>query len=305
MEQQYGSNWSTRIAYVGNLGRHFYVNRDQNAPIYGTTATTANAPTRRPYYSQGYSSSISMLDPIGNSNYNGLQLTLTRQMVHNFSFQAIYVWSKALDVLSADPGSATDFSPSDQYNIGRDYGLSTVDVPQRFVASALYEFPHVNRWGLFGKEVLNGWQVNAIETLATGNPFNVVSNKDSNFDTITTGDRPNVVGDPRILGKRSTAARVSQFFNTADYSSVPAGTPYGNSPRNPMIGPGTANTDVSAFKRFAIYERLNLLFRAEAFNVFNHTNLNNPNGTETAAAFGTITGAGNPRIMQFALKLEF
>jgi hypothetical protein len=141
--------------------------------------------------------------------------------------------------------------------------------------------------------------------VATGNPFNVVSNKDSNFDTITTGDRPNVLGDPRILGKRSTAEKVSQFFNRAAYSAVPAGTPYGNSPRNPMIGPGTENTDVSAFKRFAIYDRLNLLFRAEAFNVLNHTNLNNPNGTQSAAAFGTITGAGNPRIMQFALKLEF
>jgi hypothetical protein len=63
--------------------------------------------------------------------------------------------------------------------------------------------------------------------------------------------------------------------------------------------------DASAFKRFAVYERVNVLFRAEAFNLFNHTNLSNPNGTETAAAFGTITGAGSGRILQFALKLEF
>ncbi|HZL27424.1 MAG TPA: carboxypeptidase-like regulatory domain-containing protein [Acidobacteriaceae bacterium] len=305
LEQQTGSNWSTRIAYVGNLGRHFYVNRDQNSPIYSSTATTANAPTRRPYYSQGYTAAISMLDPIDNSSYHGLQLTATRRMQHNFSFQAFYVWSKAMDFLSADPGSATDFSPSDQFNIGRDYGLSTVDVPQRFVASVLYELPHVKRWGLFGKEVLNGWQVNAIETLSTGNPFNVVSNKDTNFDTIATGDRPNVTGNPVIHGKRSTAARAALFFITSDYSPVPAGTPYGNSPRDPMIGPGTENTDLSAFKRFVIYDRLTLLFRAEAFNAFNHTNLNNPNGTQTAAAFGTITGAGQPRIMQFALKAEF
>lgn len=305
LEQQYGSNWSTRIAYIGNLGRHFYVNRDQNSPIYSATATTANAPQRRPYFSQGYTAAISMLDPIDNSNYNGLQLTLTRQLVHDFSFQASYVWSKAMDDLSADPGSATDFSPSDQYNIGRDYGLSNTDNPQRFVASVLYELPHVKRWGLFGTEVLNGWQVNAIQTIATGNPFNVVSNKDTNLDTITTGDRPNMTGDPRIGGKRSTAAKVAQFFNTADFSAVPAGVPYGNSHRNPLIGPGTINTDLSAFKRFAMYERLNLLFRAEAFNVFNHTNLNNPNGTQTAAAFGTITGAASPRVMQFALKLEF
>jgi hypothetical protein len=178
-------------------------------------------------------------------------------------------------------------------------------MPQRFVASVIYELPHVKRWGLVGKEVLNGWQINGIQTIATGNPFNVVSNKDSNLDTITTGDRPNVTGDPRISGKRSTSARAAQFFVATDYTQVPAGTPFGNSPRNPMIGPGTVNTDLSAFKRFALYDRLNILFRAESFNTFNHTNLNNPNGTVTAAAFGTITGAASARVMQFALKLEF
>jgi hypothetical protein len=147
--------------------------------------------------------------------------------------------------------------------------------------------------------------VNAIQTIATGNPFNVVSNKDTNLDTVTTGDRPNKLLDPRISGNRSTAEKVAQFFNTTAFAAVPAGTPYGNSPRNPLIGPGTINTDLSAFKRFAIYERLDLLFRAEAFNALNHTNLNNPNGTETAAAFGTITGAAPGRVMQFALKVEF
>jgi hypothetical protein len=305
MEQQWSANWSTRIAYVGNLGRHFYINRDQNSPIFSSTATTANAPQRRPYYTQGYTSAISMLDPTDNSNYNGLQLTVTRRLEHNFSFQGFYVWSKAMDDLSADPGSATDFSPSDQYNIGRDYGLSTLDMPQRFVASVIYELPHVARWGLFGKEVLNGWQVNGIETLSTGNPFNVVSNKDSNLDTLTTGDRPNVTADPRISGNRSTSARAAQFFKATDFAQVPAGTPFGNSPRDPLIGPGNSNTDLSAFKRFALYDRLNILFRAEAFNTFNHTNLNNPNGTLTSAAFGTITGASSARVMQFALKLEF
>ena len=304
LEQQYGSDWGMRIAYVGNVGRHFYVNRDQNSPLFDATATKANAPNRRPYYGIGYTSSISMLDPIANSSYNSLQLTLTRRFARNLSIKASYVWSKAMDDLSADPGSATDFGLSDQYDIGLDYGLSTLDVPQRFVASVIYGLPNVNRFGMFGKEVLSGWQINAIETLATGNPFNIVSNVDSNFDTINT-DRPNAVGNPRLPSGRSKLDKINGFFNTAAYQQVPAGTPYGNSARDPIIGPGEVDTDLSAFKQFPIHDRLTVLYRIEAFNLFNNTNLNNPNGTLTSAQFGTITGAGAPRILQMAAKIQF
>lgn len=304
MEQQYGTNWGMRLAYIGNVGRRFYVNRDQNAPIYSATATKANAPSRRPYDPIGYTSSISMLDPIANSSYNSLQFTLTRRFAHNLSFQGSYVWSKAMDELSADPGSATDFGLSDQYDAARDWGLSTLDVPQRFVGSVIYRLPSVARFGLAGKEILGGWQLNAIETLATGNPFNILSNVDSNFDTINT-DRPNVVGNPLLPGHRSKLDKIRGFFNTSAYQQVPAGVPYGDSPRDPIVGPGTVNTDMSAFKEFPIHDRLNVLFRLEAFNAFNNTNLNNPNGTVTSAAFGTITGAGAPRILQLAAKIQF
>jgi Carboxypeptidase regulatory-like domain len=305
MENQYGTNWSTRVAYVGNVGRHFYINRDQNAPVYSATATTANAPNRRPYFGQGYTSSISMLDPISNSSYSSLQITVTRRLVHNFSFQANYVWAKAIDDTSADPGSATAYQLVDNFNIARDRGLSTLDTPQRFVASVIYQLPSVKRWGLFGKEVLSGWQLNGIETLSTGNPFNILSNVDSNLDTLAGSDRPNVVGNPKLAGGRGKLAKINQFFNTAAYAQVPAGVPYGNSPRDPLVGPGNVNTDLSAFKRFELHDRLNILYRAEAFNAFNNTNLNNPNGTFTAANFGKITGSANARILQMALKVEF
>jgi hypothetical protein len=95
------------------------------------------------------------------------------------------------------------------------------------------------------------------------------------------------------------------FFNTAAYAQVPAGQPYGTSRRNPLLGPGTIQTDISAFKRFAIYRGSSLVFRSELFNLFNRTNLGNPNGTLGAANFGAITSAGTPRQVQFALKFEF
>ncbi|MEO6924293.1 MAG: hypothetical protein ABI142_10740, partial [Bryocella sp.] len=199
LEQQFGSDWMTRMSYVGNLGRHFFLVRDQNSPVYGPGATAANAATRRPFNTPslgGYSQPISLLDNSANNSYNSLQLSVRRNLHKGFSIQASYVWSKAMDFVSADPGGNAAYTLSDEYNISRDYGLSDLDLPQKFVASILYELPKVHRFGLFGREVLNGWQINAIQTLATGSPFNITSNIDSNLDTIATSDRPDVVGNP-------------------------------------------------------------------------------------------------------------
>lgn len=305
LEQQWGTSWSTRLSYVGNTGRHFYIARDQNAPIYSSTATTANAPQRRPLFSQGYSAAVGLLDPSSNSSYNSLQFVVNHRMKKGFSLQAYYVWSKAMDEGSADPGSATAYSLADQYSVRRDYGLSTLDIPQKFVGSFLWQAPAVHRFGLLGEEVLNGWQLNGIVTLSTGNPFNVLSNVDSNLDTITAGDRPDMVGNPNLGSGRSKQQKIAQFFNTAAFVLPAAGVPYGSSHRDPIVGPGTVNTDISAFKRFKLYDRYSLLYRAELFNLFNNTNLGNPNGTVGNANFGKITSAGSPRIVQMALKFEF
>lgn len=101
------------------------------------------------------------------------------------------------------------------------------------------------------------------------------------------------------------------FFNTAAFA-LPAPVvngqpgPYGNEQFDMLFGPKFVNTDASAFKTFPIYERVNLQFRGEIFNLFNNVNLNNPaSNLNTKAQFGKITGAGSPRIVQFALRLSF
>lgn len=316
LEQQYGNDWNSRISYIGNVGRHFYIARDQNAPVYipGNCPAASNTPcsstaaaniaSRRPLNAQGYSSNIGLLDPSSNSAYNSLQTTITRRLKNNFSFQAFYVWSRAIDNLSADPGSATAYALVNQYDASLDRGLSSLHVPHRFVASFIYQLPKVKRWGLVGKEVLSGWQVNGIQTLSAGNPFNITSNKDTNFDSITT-DRPNQTGNVFLGYGRKHADEILQYFNTAAFTAPGANQPYGNVGRNSIVGPGTIKTDISAFKRFEVYKEANLLFRAEIFNLFNHTNLNNPNGVLGNANFGRITSADAPRIMQFAIKFEF
>jgi hypothetical protein len=277
--------------------------RDENAPVYvpGASTSTAGINARRPI--QPYAG-ISLWDTSSSSAFNSFQATITRRLSHNLSINASYVLEKEFDDISGDPTSTTAFQLANEGCVSCDRGLSSLEVPQRFVASYLYTLPQVHVWGLLGKEIFDGWQINGITTLSTGSPFNVLSGVDSNLDGIAT-DRPDKVGNPSLGGGRSRAQKIAQFFNTAAFVDLPPDTPYGNSPRDPIIGPGYVDTDISAFKQFAIYEKHELTFRGEIFNTFNNVNLSSPNATLSSTQFGKITASNSPRIVQFALKYDF
>src|SRR5262249_52744146 len=125
------------------------------------------------------------------------------------------------------------------------------------------------------------------------NPFSITSGVD-NSQSAVNADRADVIGDWRISGDRSKAQMLQQYFNKAAFKVNTVGT-FGNSGRNILVGPGQQNIDFGAVKTFSAKERYKLQFRAEAFNLFNHANFNNPNGNVSAGTFGTITAAGAPR----------
>jgi len=303
VQQQYGTKWSTEVRYLGNLGRHLYITNDQNSPIYNSSCTsatcgsTAQLNNRRPYQpipTKYTFAAISIAAPVANTSYHSLQATITRRFDRHFSLQAAYVWSKVIG-----------YGPSvNAYDISSSRGVLAIDVPHNFVVSYIYALPAVSRYGFIGKQVLSGWQINGITTLRSGQPFNVTSGVDTNFDG-TNNDRPNVVGNPFLPGGRGRVATKNQYFNTAAFVTPPAGTPYGNAQFDMLFGPKYINTDLSALKSFAIYRECNLQFRADIFNVFNNVNMNAPNGTKSSPAFGTISGSAAPRIVQFALRLSF
>lgn len=299
VQRQLSTEWSAQIAYVGSTSRKFYISRDQNSPIYapGASTTTAGLNSRRPYeptpatYTFG---TISLNDPVSNGSYNSLQATINRRFAHRFSLLASYVWSKSIAI-----GALVN-----QYDVASGRGLSSLDVPQHFVASYLWAAPDIRRWGFVGKQILSGWQLNGITTLATGSPFTVTSGVDTNLDG-TNNDRPNLVGNPVLAGNRSRSAKVQEFFNTSAFAQLPANVPYGNVGSNSLIGPGTVNTDFSAFKTFPVWKEGTIQFRGELFNVFDNVNLNNPTAVMTSPTFGHITGSGSPRIVQFALRYMY
>ena len=257
--------------------------------------------SRRPYL-PGTFGEIAQNQTAANAHYDSLQVSLNRRFAGGWTLMANYTWSKSIDISSDDQLNPTVVSFVNSNNLALDRAPSEFDTPHRFVVSYLWEVPRVGRWGLFGKHVLGGWQVNGVTTLRSGSPVNVVSGTDTNFDGIGT-DRPDVVGDPKLDAGRPRSQLIARYFNTAAFRA--ASGLYGSAGRNLIYAPGAVNWDFSGFKNFAVMENKNLQFRAEFFNLFNQVNFGGPNATLTSPSFGRILGASAPRIVQFGLKFVF
>jgi hypothetical protein len=239
----------------------------------------------------------------GNSSYNALQIDVDRRLSRGFEMRANYTFAKSLDVNSALTGAQANNQPQmvmDRTDPRRDWGPSALDVTHQASLSGTWQIP-LRGWA-------GGWELNAIATLLSGFPFTpqVGSNRSGDGDT-RNPDRPNYNSSftgPIIVGSPN------QWFNPAAYALPAVGT-WGNVGRGTLTGPGLANLDASLFRNFRLRERTTLQFRAEFFNILNHTNLGTPNatvfsGTSTNPSAGLITTtATTSRQIQFGLKLMF
>ena len=240
--------------------------------------------------------------PGGDSQYDGMQVTLNKRLARGIQIQGSYVWSKTF---------WNGTTHQDTFSPMADYAISSHDIHQRFVVSYIYQLP-IGRGHKFGGKmaswedtVVGGWQVNGITTLQGGTPLSVSgSNTLSSFDFQTLYANTNFQ-NPSFSGPVKN--RLSKYFNTADFSQ-PAAFTLGNGPAyyNHLRSPGLDNTDFSLFKEFHVVENLRAQFRAEAFNIFNHPQFGSPNTGVTSSSFGQITSQANsPRQVQFGLKLLF
>ncbi len=148
--------------------------------------------------------------------------------------------------------------------------------------------------------VASGWQLSTITKLQSGDSFNVSSGLD-NALTGTNNQRPNRTGDPNLSG---SARSLNHWFTTTAFTPNGPGL-YGTAGRGIIRGPGLFNINLAVVRNFRIGEHQNIEARAEAFNVLNHVLPNDPTTTLTSPLFGRVTTAGDPRIMQFAMKYIF
>ncbi|MGH9649701.1 MAG: hypothetical protein ACRD3I_04435, partial [Terriglobales bacterium] len=244
-------------------------------------------------------SNIFAQDTIAHSSYNSLQALLEKRFSKGLQFSAAYTWSKSIDNASSFENILNPFD----FETSR--SLSLYHAAHRFVASYFWELP-VPKYEGFKNKLLNGWAISGITTFQTGFPIRILSEDDQelmlSFDFELPG-RPDQIGPFTTMDPRSSPG--SLFFDPGAFTTAAFGT-LGTAPRTICCGPSINNWDVSIQKNTELSERVRLEFRAEFFNLWNHTQFFNPDGDITNGdEFGTVKRAKDPRQIQFALKLHF
>lgn len=296
LQKQLWGDWLVTGAYVGSKGNHLFNQLERNPAIFAPGATAGNTNARR-LFAPAFAN-ISNQQSTGNSIYHSMQWSVNKRFAKGYSLLASYTWSKMIDDSSGDGGSSTD-----PFNFRNQRALSNLDIPHRFVGSFLYELPRWRGSNAFMRHAAGGWDVNGILVLQSGETITVTSGRDNSFSGVNA-DRADLIGNPFLDTGRPRGDLVNRYFNTDAFAFNAIGT-FGTAGRNILRGPGNVNVDIGLFKNFTLFETHRLQFRAEGFNVGNRVNLGNPNTNRNAAAFGRITGAGAPRVIQLALKYQF
>jgi len=278
-------------------------------PGTALTATPTIFDQIRPF--RGYRS-INVLETRYNSNYHSLQASAQHRFSGASQLNFAYTWSKNL---TDNQTSSVNAAPQDASNIRTEYSRAILD--RRHVVSAnwIYELPFFAKEKGFVHTALGGWQVSGIASYYTGLPFTVAS---ATYDTAGIGFIPSIVagGRPRLLCDPNENAphTVDQWFNGACFAKQTAAgvtgvqNVPGDASRGAVNGPPTARVDFTLSKYFRFTESTSIQFRAEAFNVFNHTNFRNLSTSRAItneALFGSVTSFRDPRVLQFGLKFEF
>lgn len=242
------------------------------------------------------------MDEMANSNYNSLQISL-RHTSATSSFLVGYTYSKCMDNSSALEQAINPL------NYKASKALCSFDLTHNFVASySVLPFDRlINRFGLANSraatELVKGWQLTGITTFATGLPISLSESDDNSLLGTGGVDVPDVA--PGKILNNTNPRSGETYFNTSLFSPEPLGQ-LGNANRRFFHGPGLNNFDMALMKNFAITESKTLQFRAEAFNIFNHAQFQNPAGNvNNSGGFGLVTAANAPRILQMALKFTF
>jgi Carboxypeptidase regulatory-like domain/TonB dependent receptor len=342
IQRQITPNTVFSIGYIGSQGRHLFTEVDTNPPlcanspadetaglftsncsnpatsIFANAVTAAQNPKTpvplNPASGAPYFGSLNTATPGMNSNYNSLQTSLNHQLSRSFQGQIAYTYSKCLTDGSVSSGLQQGiFEQADPYNRKYDYGLCSFDIRHNLTGNVLYNLPfHQNR-------LVSGWQFATILTARSGLPVTIQEGGDVAGLGAIQGDRPNYSGTCPS-GRDQVLGKWYDWFNANCYAVQTYGT-LGDVPRGSVGGPNLFELDASIIKDTKLWERLNTEFRAEFFNVLNHTNFGLPSsyGVTTGLPFAsTIAPSGLPgqsgaidatattqREIQFALKLTF
>lgn len=317
VQQEVAKGFLVDVGYYGSKGTHLLGAIDINQPRVGdyikagigtadsgiTGTDTVKLNRIRPFLGYG---PINAIRNQFNSNYHSLQASAEKRLTGNSFMAFAYTWSKSLTDNQSDRSTA----PQNSYDIRAEYGPSPQDRTHIFTANYVYELPFFkSQQGLIG-HLAGGWEISGIVTLQSGTPLTVFGFRGARIDRAgqaclgasPCSVRPDMVADPN----KGAPHTFDQWFNTSAFVDVPKGQARpGTAPRGAVRGPGHQRWDFSLFKNIKFTERLHAQFRAEAFNVFNHTNPLAIGTTLGTFNYGKVISTRDPRIMQLGLKVNF
>lgn len=337
IQQQLPSNTLVEASYVASRGLHLAHNFNINTldPKYTSLGTGLQSEVANPFQpfvsigvlSQPTVTQLQLLLPYpqftgisvenmtwGGSNYQSAQFKVNKRTSHGISLLAAYTISKWMSNITsqdANIGPTNNTGVQSFYDLAAEKALSENDIPQSLILNAVVDLPFGQGRTLFSnahgivEKLVGGWKASGILSEQKGVPLV--------FSAPITdgGNRPNWVPgvNPKLSSSRSSADKVSEWFNTDAFAIPPAFT-FGNVSRTTgaVRGPGVQNLDFSMSKETQLVERLRMEFRAEAFNLTNTPHFGLPDTGANSTTFGQINGvraSPPPREMQFAVKLTF
>ncbi len=274
IQKQLPFNLVGQVGYVGTRDVGLLGFEERN---YGRVG--GGAASRIYFPSTGRNGSLAVVNRLGNSTYDALQATLDRRFSNGLQMNLAYTWSKCISMAGfGTSGDRVSIKIPEAYFLNR--SQCGIHQPQRFTATGIYQLPFGPGKSMansgFAAAILGGWQVNGLLSLMSGNPFTVTSSG-SSLNAPENSQQADWVGgnsEPRKLGG---TGRGQAYYDWTQWAPVTTAR-FGTAGFNTLLGPGIVNLDLGIFRQFKINERMNIQFRAEAFNATNTPHFSNPGG---------------------------
>jgi hypothetical protein len=297
VQHQVVPSLTVEAAYVGNVGRHLFLNLNRNQAVPGP----GDFDSRRPFFQYGDTQAIYSVCNCDNSSYNSLQLKAQKRFSHGVDFLLTYTWSKALD--NGEGG----YGFSNNYDVKADHGPATFDRTHAVTLLHNWELPFgkgrkfLNHANKVADAVAGGWRFSGVSTLYSGVAFTPTISNAPSVNADLNYFRPDLVGNPSVTNPNATL-----WFNPGAYAAPRQPYRNGNAGKGSLRGPASYVLNLALAKSFLITESKSLELRWENFNALNHVNLALPSTQVDVSGAGQITSTASPmRQMQLGLHFRF
>lgn len=300
VQQELPKDWMVSVTGAGDSTRHMQGVLNINQPLpdppydYNPAINTGGVfpYLYAPY--QGYAAILQSTNPL-TASWNALEVLVQHPLNRGFLVTSAFTWQHCLS-----DGRLKNFTVKlnvqDSYNPLRSRGTCITNAFDVWTSSVIWDIPSFRSANGLEHTLLGGWQFSDITTIQSG--FAI----DPGLSVSTAGlaTRPNRIAGTSISGPKT----VSHWFNTGAFAQ-PAPGYFGSASAGSIIGPGVINFDMAIYKDFPLKEEKAIQFRAEAFNVFNHTNFSGVSTSFGSGSFGQVTSALDPRILEFSLRVHY